>query len=89
MLKALFKLGSASPNVTHAALTEPDNLSMVDFLCNAASLMPFKQSEANVATSYMSARSYREGQSVMEEGRRAGPVIARRCQHANALRFAD
>ena len=33
--------------------------------------MPFKQSEVNVATSYMSARSYREGQSVMEEGSRA------------------
>ena len=26
MLKTLFKLGSASPNVTHAALTEPGNL---------------------------------------------------------------
>ena len=70
MLKALFKLDSALPPTGLNPLMAPDKPLMVDYLCNAASLMPFTQSEANIASSYMSACSFREGQILIEEGSR-------------------
>ena len=70
MLRAFFGTNATLPQPTHALLTGIDNQLMVGLLCSAASLMPFTQSEANVATSYMSVRSYREGQILIEEGSR-------------------
>lgn len=70
MLKALFKPSSTLPSQTPVQLTSMDKQLMVDVLCSAASLMPFTQSEAGIAATYMSARSYREGQIMFAEGSR-------------------
>ena len=73
MLIALFRTNATLPQQTHALLTSADNQQMVRLLCSAASLMPFTQSEVNIATSYMSARSYREAQNMFAEGSQKEP----------------
>lgn len=70
MLKALFGLNSDTPELKHAALLGNDGKLMVDFLCSAASLMPFKESEAKIAATYMSTQSYRRGEIIIEEASR-------------------
>ena len=70
MLQAIFGKDSASSAGAHVALAGHDLQLMVDIFCRAPSLMPFTASEAKVAASYLSARAYREGAIIIEEGSR-------------------
>lgn len=68
MLKAIFGIKNSPPAERPDFLSDADSQLMASLLCNATSLIPFTKSEAKIAASYMSLRSYREGHIIVREG---------------------
>lgn len=70
ILKELFGFDSTESAVVPDALSGTDKQTLVDILCDAATMMPFTAAEAKTAVAYMLLRSFREGEVIIAEGSR-------------------
>ena len=70
MLKTIFGIDPAATQPQSHQLAAIDRQLLVDILCNAASMMPFTAAEAKIAAGYMSLRTYRGGEVIIQEGSR-------------------
>ena len=68
MFKTFFGVDTSPSEQLHAELSGADQKIMEDILCSAATMFPFKITEAKIALTYLFPRSYAEREIIVEEG---------------------